>query len=146
MATVLVIDDVAPIDELANTVAIVCVTDCVTVTVCEIEVSPVATVPETVTDGLREGDIDVVGVEQNVLEEDPDKHSVAVPDSDAIVADAVGVDPAGAQNGPMLYVARCVPSIEASGDTEAMDGDADSDASPVATVCVTESVCVKVAD
>ena len=94
--------------------------------------------PETV----RDTDEHVDGVSDTVDE----RHSVVLPDSDAIVADAVGVDPAGAQNGPMLYVARCVPSIEASGDTEAMDGDADSDASPVATVCVTESVCVKVAD
>ena len=84
------------------------------------------------TEGLREKEEQGVGVPQRVAEgvEDKqsvalpdsddtgvaDKHSVALPDSDAIVADAVGVDPAGAQNGPMLNVARCVPSIDSKGE------------------------------
>ena len=33
-------------------------------------------------------------------------------ESDATDGEAVGVDPAGSQNGPMLNVARCVPSME----------------------------------
>ena len=75
-----------------------------------------------------------------------DRHSVALPDSDAIVADAEGVDPAGAQNGPMLNVARCVPSTELSGEPVATtDGEPVADARPVAIVCVTvgDTDCVK---
>ena len=48
-------------------------------------------------------------------------------------AELDGVDPAGAQNGPMLNVARCVPSMDASGDADAMDGDPEGDGRPVAT-------------
>ena len=37
--------------------------------------------------------------------------------------DGDSVDPAGAQNGPMLNVARCVPARDSRGDADAMDGD-----------------------
>jgi len=57
---------------------------------------------------------------------------------DAIVADAVGVDTSGAQNGPMLNVARCVPLIEKSGDNDAMEAEPVTVARPVATVRVTD--------
>ena len=72
---------------------------------------------------------------------DADRHSVAVPDSDAIVADAEGVSRLGAQNGPILNVARCVPSIDSSGDAVAAnEGDPDTDTSPVTIVGVTDTV------
>ena len=44
-----------------------------------------------------------------------------------------GVDPAGAQNGPILNVARCVPSMDSRGDADAMDGDGEVEGKPVAT-------------
>lgn len=59
------------------------------------------------------------------------RHSVAEPESDAIVADTVGVDPAGAL---ILDVGRCVPGIDANGVADTIDGDPDGDARPVATV------------
>jgi len=41
----------------------------------------------------------------------------------------------------MLAVARCVPSMEASGVADARDGDPDADRSPLATVTEGESDC-----
>ena len=41
-----------------------------------------------------------------------DKHSDEEAENDATDGDGVFVDPAGSQNGPMLNVARCVPSME----------------------------------
>ena len=123
-----------------SAVAIVCVTDCVTDTVRE-TVCVTDTVSEDVADGHGVTPPDTVS---DVV---ADRHSVALPDSDAkIVADAVGVDPAGAQNGPMLNVARCVPSMELTGVTDAMEGEPVLDAMPVATVRVTDTVCVSVTD
>ena len=46
--------------------------------------------------------------------------------------DAVRVDPAGAQNGPMLNVARCVPLMDARGDDDAAEGDTVLDTRAVA--------------
>ena len=97
------------------------------VTVHDTVASPVTTV--SVTDG----DTDVV-----VRPEAMVGVTVAVTESDAIVADALGVDPAGAQNGPKLYVARCVPSMELAGEAVLTDGDPVAEAMPVTTVCVTE--------
>ena len=60
---------------------------------------------------VREGD--TVGVTR------PDAVPQELGDSDIVgdnegdsVTELVGVDPTGAQNGPMLGVARCVPSME----------------------------------
>lgn len=47
-------------------------------------------------------------------------------DCDGIVADAVGVDPAGAQGGPMLKDERCVPSMDERGDADFTDGDGEA--------------------
>ena len=51
---------------------------------------------------------------------------------------AEGVDPAGAHTGPMLNVARCVPTMDASGDAERTDGDPVRETRTVAIVCVTD--------
>ena len=65
-----------------------------------------------------------------------DKQCVTVPVSDATEGDALGVDPAGAQTGPMLRVGRCVPAIDSSGDADATDGEPVADGRPVA-ICET---------
>lgn len=44
------------------------------------------------------------------------------------------VPPTGAQKGPMLKLSRCVPSSDASGDADSLDGDAVSDLGADATV------------
>ena len=88
------------------------VTDCVRDTVCDSEL-------ESVCDGHCEDVLEVVP-DIEVLKDDV---RLPVPVSDAMDGDGDGVDPAGAQNGPMLNVARCVPSMDASGDADAMDGD-----------------------
>jgi hypothetical protein len=102
----------------------------------DFDAKPVAivAVTDTVIDCVRVTDGDTDKVTDGV----PDRHSVELPDSDAIVADALGVSLLGAQNGPMLNVARCVPSIEFSGDADAMDADPERDARTVATVAETE--------
>jgi hypothetical protein len=52
----------------------------------------------------------------------------------------------------MLYVGRCVPSMDSKGDADATDGEPVADARPDAivalsdTVCVSDSVSVAVAD
>ena len=74
------------------------------------------------TDAVRLCDTDDVADGQRETE----------PESDATVADAVGVDPAGAQSGPMLNVARCVPSSDARGVEDAADGEAVLDARTLA--------------
>jgi len=126
-----------PVAEL-KTVAIVCVTDGDTDTVCVTDVKPVAIVAVTDSEGVGDKEPHGDTVTLSVADVEPDRHSVALPDSDTIVADAVGVSRFGAQNGPMLYVARCVPSIEYSVDPDATtDGDAVADARTVATVGVT---------
>ena len=53
-------------------------------------------------------------------------------DSDATDGEAVRVEPPGATNGPMLNVARCVPSMVYSGVAEAIEGDPVGDRWPVA--------------
>ena len=55
-----------------------------------------------------------------------------MPVSVAIVGVADGVDPAGAQNGPMLNVARCVPAIDSMGVADAMEREPVGDGRPVA--------------
>lgn len=50
-----------------------------------------------------------------------------------IVAEGDGVDPAGAQNGPILDVGRCVPAMEVSGDADAADAEPVGDARAVIT-------------
>ena len=83
------------------------------------------------SDGVPDRD----GVKDTVDEIVTDRHCVTVPVSDAMDGDGDGVDPAGAQNGPMLNVARCVPSMVASGDADTIDGDADADEKAVGS-CV----------
>ena len=80
---------------------------------------------------VTSGDTVLVLVSEAVAEGHALAESVAVPMSDA---DALGVDPAGAQNGPMLNVARCVPSMEKSGDAVLIDGELLRDALTVGTV------------
>ena len=58
----------------------------------------------------------------------------------------VGVLPAGAQNGPMLNVARCVPAMDSSGDADATVPDDVLDASAVTTVADTEAEGLRDAD
>ena len=70
----------------------------------------------------------VCEVEDEIVTE---RHCVTVPVRDAMDGDGDGVDPAGAQNGPMLNVARCVPSRDASGDADAMDCDPVADGKAV---------------
>ena len=43
----------------------------------------------------------------------------------AMDGDDESVDPAGAQKGPMLKVGSCVPSMDAAGDDDAAEGDAE---------------------
>ena len=52
----------------------------------------------------------------------------------AIVAETVRVEPAGAQNGPLLGVERCVPTSDENGELVAKDPVAVLDGRPVTTV------------
>ena len=100
--------------------------------------SPVATVAVIDTEGDRDT-VESAELEPTSDEDvDPERHSVALPDSDAIVADAEGVSRLGAQNGPMLNVGLCVPSIDASEDGDFTgDGEPVNDANAVKTEGVT---------
>ena len=79
--------------------------DAVSVSECDAEVHG-----DNVVDTVAEGDCDCVTDSVSEMESDsvgePEKHSVAEPDHDTTDGDADRVDPAGAQNGPMLNVAR----------------------------------------
>ena len=101
---------------------------------------------DSVPDGDKDCVTDTVGDTDSDVDTVTDRHCVTEPVSVAIVGDADSVDPAGAQNGPMLNVARCVPSTELSGEPVATtDGEPVADARPVAIVCVTvgDTDCVK---
>ena len=72
---------------------------------------------------------DAVTIAVPVVDDEADRHSVAEPERDAIVGDAVGVD----KSGPMLNVARCVPSIDSMGDADTTEDDVPvADGKPVA--------------
>lgn len=60
--------------------------------------------------------------------------TLLLPDRDATVAVTLGVDPTGAQNGPMLNVARCVPLSDDKGLPVFLDAEGDVDVKPV-TIC-----------
>ena len=79
---------------------------------------------DVVTDSVDDAESDDVMV--------TDRHCVTEPVSVAIVGDADSVDPAGAQNGPMLNVARCVPASDSRGVADAMEREPVGDGRPVA--------------
>ena len=135
-------------------VAIVCVTDTVTVWVTvrvvdgdhvpgrdgctvgklvELGVMHSEAVTVLVTDVVTdvEAHDDAEAHEEAPGDFEPLEHKLTLEDTDGD-GQAEGVDPAGAQNGPMLNVARCVPSRDASGDADWMDGEPVGDARPVA--------------
>ena len=68
--------------------------------------------------------------------------NVADGDCDKGDADPVNVDPAGAQKGPILNVARCVPTIELRADAVTNDGETVADDSAEGIVRVTDTVKV----
>ena len=94
----------------------------------EVSVSEGDVVPHGDSDGDRvlEGDRETDSVNEI------DSIGVREPDRDARDGDVVGVDPAGAQNGPMLNVERCVPARDANGDADLIDGDPVGVEKPVA--------------
>ena len=108
------------------------------------ESAPVA-VARSVADAATEKHVVAESDAARVADAVADGQRETEPESDATVADAVSVDPAGAQSGPMLNVARCVPPSEARGDADAADGDGEAVAKTVTTDCVTERVSVAVA-
>ena len=82
------------------------------------------------TEGEREPELVTDAHGDTVPDREPDKNAVAQEEGDTAgvrKADGEGVDPAGAQNGPMLKVGSCVPAMDAAGDDDAAEGDAEYD-------------------
>lgn len=137
----------------AHTEANVRVADCVlerkAVTTVGVRVAVIDNDRRPVT-RVGDGDVETdLRTEANVRETvpvmDAERHSEVVGErllTDALGerlrgdAEDVGVEPAGAQNGPKLNVGRCVPRIDSNGDAERIDGDADDDTRKVGSVGV----------
>ena len=103
-------------------------------------------------DNLAFTDPDGVRVEDAVDDGQCDTVADTVRDTQVVLVrvatdgDELGVLPAGAQNGPMLIVARCVPAMDSSGEADATVPDDVLDASAVTTVADAEAVGERVAD